>query len=79
MRGIKVVLKGKEAEVLDNVLITEYLRYAGVISRPENVPGSVVTAKSIVIYTPKGVNAKVWAEQNIGRLSSFGVHAEIIK
>lgn len=69
-----------------NAVITEYLRYAGIISvtgkghtgrlpfrmEQQFPPGSVL----VTMECPKGLTAVVWANQNIERLKSFGVKAE---
>ena len=69
-----------------NVVLTEYLRYAGIISvngcgHAALIPYSVEIALSkpdqvlITVECPKGLNAEAWAHQNIGRLASFGIKA----
>lgn len=70
------------------VVVTEYLRYAGVVSvaggghtgfvnhEVETKLGPVQQDEVILtIHCPKGLMGDLWAQQNIGRLSSFGVKA----
>lgn len=60
--SLKLVIKNGTNLTKD--LLLEQLRYAGVI----NVQGEDIT-----IYPPAKVVAKIWAEQNIGRMASFGI------
>ena len=54
-----------------DLLINEILRYAGAIGVPIGREGD------LTIPCPRGLNHKVWAEANVGRIRSFGVKAEI--
>lgn len=81
LEGIRVELVGKQIkEFEDNVWLTEHLRYAGFVTRPQVDYGATSadpenTHKYFVMIAPRGVMIKAWCEMQIGRLASFGIKA----
>ena len=60
-------------------MLVEQLRYAGLVGsvnvkyeNDEDADGTL----SFTIWEPSGVRGKVWAEQNVARMRSFGIKAE---
>lgn len=72
--GITVYMSDSQAaDFSKNVWLSEFLRYAGVISSMQI--GSR-ERPNIKIYAPKGVDVEVWADMNMKRLYSFGFDSE---
>jgi len=70
--GIRI----KNAEKLNTRLLLEQLRYAGVMGRYQRFMSD---APVELLYPPQGVSKRHWAEQNVARIRSFGIHAEIVE
>lgn len=58
-------------------MLIEQLRYAGIVSivKEDTVDG-MDTTYMLELRAPKGVDARVWADQNARRMQSFGINAE---
>ena len=78
--GIMILLKEDDIPATKNFLLSEVLRYAGVISvvtEREYTTGHAGTW--LKIYTPKGVDFGVWSGHQVGRMASFGYKAITFK
>jgi hypothetical protein len=74
---IKIWITPEEAErIKKEVFLSEYLRYAGLVSRPEIDYSS--KKWFIRVSCPRGYDVKEWSRMNIERLKSFGVTAEFV-
>ena len=62
-------------------MLVEQLRYAGLMGHIATQYKNDEDAKGtleFVIYPPRNVNEKVWAEQNVARMRSFSIKAEVV-
>jgi len=71
--GIKILLQDSDIPIVKNFLFSEVLRYAGVVQvDTERNYTTGATESWLKIYTPKGVDFKIWSGHQAGRMTSFG-------
>ena len=78
--GVKILLKESDIPATKNFLLSEVLRYAGVITVAEERDYETgLFGTWLKIYTPKGVDFKIWSGHQVGRMASFGYKTLIFK
>jgi len=80
VQGFRIKLTEHEYNMMvDSVLFSEHLRYAGCVQRPDNRVQAIGLGWWLDVYPPKGVsNVKQWAENNCNRLASFQCETQLI-